>query len=306
MAKSKKGTTTVGQLEKALGALGKLVGQDVDEDILSKAMTDEEMGSEGEGGETPPPEEGEKKTPPPAKDDIKKAPPKKAPPKEEDDDEEDEDDEDEDSDEGEDGGEGEEGGDESDEGDGEDEEKSLRGDLMKSFSGNEEIEKAVDVSPFMEALVVQTVDSVDTVRKVLRKSLSEGRQFRAAEFQVLKGLALISKSNADTLDLIKANLEAISGKPLIRKSVSGSVAPVERVMGTDPAKGGSRMLAKSMTDLTKSFPTVKSITDDLYGRLAALDPNEPEAKAIGTALTQIDFGTPNPELFKSLGYDLQQ
>ena len=301
--------TTVGDLEKALGLLGAKVGVDVDENILSKAMADDEIeGSEAGAADEEMPPETEKKTPPPAK----KTPPKKEEKKEEkkkedEDKEPDDDEDDEDGEEGEDGTEEgedpeEEGAESDEEGEGE---KALSSNLMKSFLGNENIEKAVDVSDYLEALTVQNVDAIDSVRSVLRKSLKEDRQFRRAEFEVLKGVALLSKSLHDQVVVLRKQVAEMSGQPVMRKSLSGTVAPKPRTIAA-PVVGEGRqdgVLAKSL-DGGKTFSSVQAISDDIFTRMQGLDPTDALSKSLSVALTQLDTNSADPNLFRTLGYDI--
>jgi hypothetical protein len=284
--------TTTDQLEKALGALAKEVGLPEGE-ILSKAMPGE---GEEEGAET----ESEKETPSPAEKKEKKTPPPPAKKEKEGDEEDDEepDDDADDEDYSDDSDDDDDSEDEKDDEDEEDEEKSF----AKSFGEDETLSKALEVSEFLDALTVQTVDALDSLKKSLRKSRKEDFSYRQRQFAVQKATALLLKSMVQRQQQTDEILSRVLGQPALRKSLTGAAVAVDRKLGGSDTSNNPNALAKSLAD--NVLLDRNTLNAKLWDMSKGLDPNSEQFDRVALALTQFDQNAMDPTLFKSLGIEL--
>ncbi len=295
---------TLGQLEKAMSKLGKLTGVDMEEDFLTKAMPEgegEEMESEGEG------EDKEEKTPPPPK---KEAP---KPPKKEEKPEDDEDDDAEESDDSEEDGEySSEDGEGEDEytGEGEKEEKSFRrprgNSLSKSFGETDEINDAVDVSPFLDAVATRVTEGYGKLEHRIRKSLQRDESFQKALTSVIMPMAAILKSLDERQRRLDATLAKLTGQPVVRKSVASGAQPAERSLGEAAPNGGNpaagRALAKSFAD-NRQFTSPQEMMAHIIDRIQKSN-NQQESDNLSVLVTQIESRSVVPEFAKACGYEI--
>lgn len=141
----------------------------------------------------------------------------------------------------------------------EDEEKALQ-----SMEDNDTLEKAIDVSPFLEALVNETSLALDAVGSELSSFQKSMKEFDGKHVEVLKALAAQLKENSETIKGLTSKIEAFE------KSTSDRLAVIEATPVTQ------RKSITKAVDIKKSF-----VSGDQEGDLSRLS-----RRQIADALTK--------------------
>lgn len=139
-------------------------------------------------------------------------------------------------------------------GDNDDEDDEDVGKSVKAImEGNEDVQKALEVSDFLLALTEATSDAIEGIRKSVNDSISSQSQISNVMVKSVNALAKAQTSIIKSIDSIRGDLanmvermDALERVPMTRKSISSAgVNVVERPLAKSVGAAASTTLSKS-------------------------------------------------------------
>jgi hypothetical protein len=113
---------------------------------------------------------------------------------------------------------------------------------MDAFAGDPAIADAIDVSPFLSAIVQQTTEAIDGVRKSMRKSSSRQEEKDSKFAMAIYEIGRLVKSQAQVIEVLNDRLHLVERTPAPPKGVR-NVAPGTR---PQPIRGAARPMSKAL------------------------------------------------------------
>lgn len=114
---------------------------------------------------------------------------------------------------------------------------------MDAFAGDSAIAEAIDVSPFLQALVQQTSDQIDGLTKSLKKSRNSQADVNRALAAALYGVGQVVKSISGVTEALNERLQLVEATPMPQRGITGV-----------DARGPQRINTSARPRLVKSLP----------------------------------------------------
>jgi hypothetical protein len=135
---------------------------------------------------------------------------------------------------------------------------------MDEFRADPDINNAVDVSPYLEAMTLKVAEQIDGMRKSIADSHGDQRTVNRAMAAAVHQVGTLLKSQSEVIDTLRERLGIVEKTPLPAKGktdLSGA-KPLEKSMPGEAGGGNGSELSKAETTAVLSYMNLeKGITN---------------------------------------------
>ncbi len=137
--------------------------------------------------------------------------------------------------------------------------------FAQTFRDDDDISKAVDVSPFLEAIAARTSEGLDSLSKSQRAIEKKGDRFQKAAAIAIVQVGSLVKSQQAIIAELGRRLGIAERQPMQAKGVTGTARPLNKSMPGEIGPGAPQPLQKNEFLSVLSFMNIRKSMREIAG-----------------------------------------